>query len=175
MESLIPNIDYAAALAVLEAHMSEIEHDLPELAYYRLREMREISGVAAETLLEDATARLIEARGNAEAALIQAESMALTIAQNMQLSGFGAGAIGTYTGGDFTHTFLERAVFPLTPGQRAKLLKDLKSSGVPVLAAMRMARYTAAEILAVEEERTADRSAMLLSAAAYLTQERETQ
>jgi hypothetical protein len=175
MESLIPKIDYAAALAVIESYMREIERDLPELAYYQLREMREISGVAAEALIGDAAARLIEVRGSAEAALIQAESMALTIAQNMQLSGFDAGAIGTYAGGDFTHTFRERAVIPLTPGQRAALLKTLTSSGVPVLTAMLIARYSAAEILAVEEERVSDRSAMLLSAAAYLTQERETQ
>ena len=37
LESLVPNLNYEAALAVVAAQMAEIERDLPELAYYELR------------------------------------------------------------------------------------------------------------------------------------------
>jgi hypothetical protein len=39
MESLIPNINYAAALDILNAMLNELEADLPELAFYRLRDL----------------------------------------------------------------------------------------------------------------------------------------
>jgi hypothetical protein len=64
---LVPPINYEAALSILNAHMMELEHDLPELAYYRIREMNEVSGRAVRLLLSDAIDRLIEARGNGEA------------------------------------------------------------------------------------------------------------
>lgn len=175
MESLIPNLDYSAALAVLNAHMAELEHDLPELAYYRLREMREVSGRAVRLLLGDVIGRLIEVRGNAEAALRQAEGMALTIAQHMGVPGFDAATIGTYEGGDFAHSFAPRAVIATSAVERGELLQSLAGAGVPLLAAMKMAGYGIAEIAEVREAREIDRSATLTSATAYLAQARETQ
>src|SRR3990172_2093424 len=46
MEYLIPNINYDAALKILQDQMSELEEDLPEMAYYRLKADSNISGRA---------------------------------------------------------------------------------------------------------------------------------
>ena len=110
LQPLVPNINYDAALNVLNAMMDEIEHDLPELAYYSLRTQGEVSGVAVRLLLSDAIDRLEEARGNAYAALIQADEMALTIAASNGLPGFEA--LGTFEAGDFDHTLTGRPVIP---------------------------------------------------------------
>ena len=80
LNSLVPALNYEAALSVIDSQMAEIQRDLPELAYYELRG-RPVSGVAAELLLGDAIDRLLEARGNAETALVRADQMALTIGE----------------------------------------------------------------------------------------------
>src|SRR5690606_23843705 len=43
IKSLVAPIDYKAALDVLRDHMAEIKADLPELAYFQLREQGELS------------------------------------------------------------------------------------------------------------------------------------
>jgi hypothetical protein len=112
MESLIPNINYAAALDILNAMLNELEADLPELAFYRLRDsesFRVAQGRAVRLLLSDAVSRILEARGNAEAGLVRANQMALTIGADVGLFG----DIGTYENGDYDHHFTDRPVIPL--------------------------------------------------------------
>ncbi len=110
LQAMVPNLNYEAALSVLNAMMDEIEHDLPELAYYALRTQGEVSGIAVRLLLSDAIDRLEEARGNAFAALVQAHQMALTIGERNGLPGFEG--IGTFEAGDFAHTLIGRPVIP---------------------------------------------------------------
>src|SRR5690606_9141178 len=69
LTSLVPDLNYADALEILQDHMLELEKDLPELAYYRIREMNQVSGVAVRTMLSDAIDRIQEARGVAESGL----------------------------------------------------------------------------------------------------------
>jgi hypothetical protein len=104
IKALVPNLNYGDALAVLQDDVREIENDLPELAYYRLREMNTISGRAALFLLDDTSSRLVEAQGNSDAALIRINQMCLTIGQNMGLFT----NIGSYDNGDLDHTFAAR-------------------------------------------------------------------
>ncbi|MCP5019881.1 MAG: phage portal protein [Ketobacter sp.] len=111
LEALTPNINYGDALLTLQDQMQEIKRDLPELAYYDLREMNQTSGRAARYLLDDAISRLLEARGNGETALIRAHEMALTIGQNLGLDAFKG--IGSFEDGSFIHTFADRPVLPL--------------------------------------------------------------
>lgn len=115
LQSMVPNINYAAALEILNAHMIELEKDMPELAYYRLRDMGNISGRAARMLLSDATDLLLEARGNAEAGLARADAMALTIGANAGLFS----GIGSYEAGDFGHSFIERPVIAIPKSEEA--------------------------------------------------------
>jgi hypothetical protein len=45
-ESMIPDINYDSMLAILNAQLAECESDLPELKYYELAELNNVSGKA---------------------------------------------------------------------------------------------------------------------------------
>lgn len=107
---LVPNLPYESLVRILESHMGEIEHDCPEMAYYRLKEMgSQLSGRAVRLMLSDAIDRGLEARGNAEQALILLNKMALTIGQ--QIGAF-PGLVGSYAQGTWDHTFHSREFIP---------------------------------------------------------------
>lgn len=121
---LIANLPY-------DSHMKgvteDIEHlsqtDLPELLFYMLSQSgNDTSGTALQTLLKPAIAKVEEARGNAEGALIRAQQMALTIGSITALPGFDVASIGTYAEGSFDHTFAERDVVPLSRKEEAEIL-----------------------------------------------------
>lgn len=127
LESLVPDLHYADALEILNAHMQELERDLPEMAYYRLRESeRDLSGRAIRYLLSDAVDKVKEARGNAETVLARADAMALTIAQNL---GIFTG-LGDFKNGDFEHTFADREVIPLSESEKREIAVMDVSLGV---------------------------------------------
>ena len=147
LESLVPAINDEAALAVVAAQMAEIERDLPELAYYELHG-QDVSGVAAELLLGDAIDRILEARGNAETALVRADQMALTIAQAAGL----VSDIGDYANGDFDHTFAERPVLKLSDGERAALVQAWVKSNVPLRTALRRVGWSEDEIIRMDDD-----------------------
>jgi hypothetical protein len=120
LESLVPNINYEAALKILQDDMMELERDLPELAYARISEQGggDLSGRAIRFMLTPAIDRALEARGNAEAALVRANQMALTI-------GAAAGlfrGVGTYDAGDFDHSFAARPVITVSEEEEAAAL-----------------------------------------------------
>lgn len=147
---LVPNLDYASHLAAINAQMSELKADLPELAYSDLRD-RELSGRAIKNLLGDAIDRLLEARGNAETALIRAHQMALTI-------GVQAGLFsdpGTFESGALEHTIAYRDPFPPTIDEKTTAVKTLTDAGFPLRFA---ARY-----LELTEEEQQDLEAALLA------------
>lgn len=152
LESLVPAINYEAALAVVAAQMAEIERDLPELAYYDLR-ARDISGVAAELLLGDAIDRLLEARGNAEAALVRADQMALTIMQAASI----VEDIGEYEAGDFDHAFAERPVLTLSDAERAALVTAWVQAGVPLRTALRRVGWSEDDVTQMDEDMQTER------------------
>jgi hypothetical protein len=153
LESLVPNINYEAALAVLTAQEAEVQRDLPELAYYELRG-RDVSGVAAELLLGDAIDRLLEARGNAETALIRADQMALTIGQAAGIFG----GLGEYEAGAFDHTFAERPVLKLSDGEVAKLVGEWVKATVPLRTALRRVGWSEDEISRMDEDAGTERT-----------------
>jgi hypothetical protein len=132
LEHLVPDLNYADALSILNAQMTELESDLPEILYYELKEKGELSGKALTTLLSGAVDRALEARGNAETALVRAQQMALTIAQIHGISGFEAETIGTFESGSFDHSFLPREVIPLSKQERAETVKTYVDSGMPL-------------------------------------------
>jgi len=109
-----PNVNFDSHLKALDAHFQHLQQtDLPELAYYRISDAREMSGRAIRFMLTAAISRVEEARGNAEAALVQATQMALTIAANAKLplpSGTFA-TLGTFEAGDFEFRIAGRPVF----------------------------------------------------------------
>lgn len=174
MKSLVPSIAYGDALQILQAQVAELEKDLPELAYYRLREMNQISGIAAQYLLGDAIDKVIEARGNAETALARLNAMALTIGQAGGLEGFSKDKIGTYEGGGFEHIFTERPVIALSEEDRATIIKGYTGAGVPLVTAARRAGFSEDEIkqmLKDKAEQTERNTANLANA--FLARERD--
>jgi hypothetical protein len=153
LRNLVPDIRYEAALSILQDHMAELERDLPELAWKRIREdAREISGRALRYLLEDAIARVKEARSNAEAALVRANQMAVTVGQVADLEEFEG--VGTYETGALDHRFRARPVIELGESDRADIYKSYRDSGLSVEAAMTLAgipRDTIDRVLEMEE------------------------
>lgn len=111
LQALVPPINYADALLIVQDHMRHLRDvDLPELRYYAMAESQELSGIAIRYLMAPAVDRVLEVRANAETALIQADMMALTIAQYHKLPGFTD--LGRYEAGDFEHSFKPRDVIP---------------------------------------------------------------
>lgn len=149
LNALVPTLNYDSALSVIRDQMAEIRHDLPEMTYSELQERTDLSGVAIRYLMEAAVDRLIEARGNAEAALIRAQQMALTIGQ---ATGLFSG-LGSYDAGDFEHTFKERPVLTLAEFERAQIVQTYVSATVPLQTATRRAGWSEAERDEMEQER----------------------
>jgi len=147
MESLIPNINYDAALAILNAMMLEIEQDLPELKYYSLKE-GDLSGKAIALLLGGALDRALEARNNFMQGLTRANEIALTMGRNVGLFT----GIGEFGEGDFEHTLFVDSVFSDSLDDRVTILKTLVESGVPLKFAMKQVGFTAEEIAEMQSE-----------------------
>jgi hypothetical protein len=186
LKSVVPQLAWADALAVLNAHMLELEKDLPELAYYRLRDMGELSGRAARLLLSDAIDRALEVRGNCEAALVRLHEMALTIGAVNGLPQFRA--VGTFEQGAFAHRIEERDILPadrLEEAQawQAEALAAEKEQAVTLPHLWRKLGYTEEEIrqmqreqqaqAAVEAERAAEAMALQAEATAAIAEESE--
>jgi hypothetical protein len=103
--------------------------------------------------------RVIEARGNAEAALIRAQQMALTI-------GVQAGVfkdIGTYEKGDFDHRFESREVFPSSDIDLANEVKIYTDAGLPVVTALReIAKWPEGKLQQVAADMNEEATAMTI-------------
>lgn len=165
LKSLVPAINYDAALAILNAQMDEIERDLPELLYYRLGEQTNLSGKAIRLMLSGAVSKLEEARGSAESALVRLDQMALTIGQN---SGLFPKTIGTYEGGAFEHSFEMRQVIPATPDEQALEVKGWVDAGVPLRTALRWIGKTEDDLAAIDSDRATDQAATQTPAEQFL-------
>lgn len=154
LTALVPNIPYGDALAILNAQLDSVRLKLPEITYAEIIQKGEMSNVALQTMLKPAISRLLEARANAEAGLIRAQQMALTIGRNL---GVWEG-IGSYETGELNHTFAARPVIEPSPEERATTLQTLTAAGVPLLTAAKMAGYSEREITEIDRERTKDRA-----------------
>ena len=139
LKSLVPTIDYSAALSILQDQMLELEKDLPELAYYSLRgSLRDVTGRAVMFLLDDMISRVNEVRGNAETALHRAHEMALTVGMN---AGVFSG-LGTFEDGSFKHTFIERPILPRDMLELATITNTFALAGATTFAAGKAAGMT---------------------------------
>lgn len=116
---------FRAQLEAVNAHLEHLEQtDLPELLWGQVGNMsREMSGIALRLMLTAPLAKALEVRGNAEAGLIRAIQMGMTIAQNGGIPQFAENQIGTWGGDgrDFEFWFADRAVVPLTETEEAEL------------------------------------------------------
>ncbi len=143
--SLIPNIDYADALLILNAQMEEIEKDLPELRWYSLSptERTASSGTALKTLLGAAVDRATEARNNFMSSLSRAFEMALTIGI---YNGVFPATLGTFDSGDFDHELQVDSAWGESVDEKAATMKSLVDAGMPAKSAARLAGFTEEQI-----------------------------
>jgi hypothetical protein len=162
---LIPNINWDAQRNAVSDQMNELEHDLPELTYYRIiSDLKEPSGRALTYMLSPAVDRVIEVRGNLYSALMRANQMALTLGD---AAGIWSG-LGTYENGDFEHEFVGQDVIPLgrldiAEAQRAEAeaAERRANLGVPQKQLWRELRYTDEEMERMEREAEAQQAEML--------------
>jgi hypothetical protein len=119
-------------LAVLQSQLDEIAADLPELAYYQLRD-RDLSGIAMETALGDALDRLLEARYNGESALIRVCQMCITLGQNLGLFS----GVGTYELGELDFSFAPRPALARSDMDGLTLAEKAVAIGVPLPVALK--------------------------------------
>lgn len=110
LQQLVPQLNYADALAILQDDMVELRHDLPELIYDDLPAWSDASGVAVRLRMSAAIDRIKEARGNGLGALERADMMALTMGKTAGLFP----GIGTFENGDYEHTLTPPPVVPLS-------------------------------------------------------------
>jgi len=151
LQSLIPNINYADALSILNSMLDEIEKDLPELRYYSIQDSN-LSGKAIKMLLAGAVDKATEAQDNFLAGLKRLNEMALTIGKNMGLFK----NIGSYENGDFEHEIVVPAIFPTSIDETASLMKDLVAAGLSLATALRIAGFSEEEILQAVQEKQAE-------------------
>jgi len=156
MSSLIPDIDYNAALAIVKAMEEELEKDLPELRYYSLNDTQN-SGKALKILLAPSIDRAEEAKSNLIAGIKRLNEMALTVGKFMGLFP----SIGTYEKGEYEHSLDFGDVFPQDNDDKAATLKTLAEAGVPLETAMKLAGFDESTIAeAVEAKRAQEERAM---------------
>lgn len=141
IDSLIPDIDYSDALAILNAQMEELERDLPELRWYALSPTSQsaMSGTALRTLLGAAIDRANEARHNFISSLSRAFEMALTIGI---YNGLFPASLGNFDSGDFEHEIDVDSAWGESVDEKAATMDALTGAGVPAKAAMRLAGFT---------------------------------
>lgn len=155
-------VDFDASLKVLQDHMLELEKDLPELAYYQLRQMTDVSGRAIQLLLSDAIDRVLEARSAAEFAVIRANQMALTMGAAIGLFKLE----GSYDSGAFEHDFAPEDVIPLSAAEVATAEKteaEAKAAklglGVSQTQVLKELGYTEEDIIQFEVDRQTEAAA----------------
>lgn len=134
-EYLVPNIDYGAGLSQIADSREAIERQMPELRFYRGHDSGDPSAAAMRQHMAPAVSRAQEARGNAEAAILEVMGMCFTIGQSRGIFGTD---IGRYQAGDFEGlSFAEREIIPETPGEKrerqeseARLLETYQRAGM---------------------------------------------
>lgn len=109
IESLIPKIAWADALAILDSYMGELADDLPEMVYSQIRGIPgDASGEALRIRLMAAIDKAFEARANVLPALVRANQMAITLGQNGSLFD----GLGRFEDGGLDHSLTLLPVIP---------------------------------------------------------------
>lgn len=161
---LIPSLNYGSHLDTVLAQLEEIERDLPQLMYYRLKDLPELSGKALRLLLTPAVSKASEARGNLEAALIRAHKMALTIGS--EIGAFSG--LGTYEAGDFDHEIAERPLIAYSRLEVAELATAETGAGIPLVTSLRESGWDEEKLAQMKEDKEEESSAQTAGLASAL-------
>lgn len=146
---LVPDLDYDAMLAMLKDDMLELEKDLPELAYYRIRDMSEISGAAVRLLLSDTIDRAIEVRGLQYDAVVRLNMMALHIGQAAGMAGFED--LGDFDADELLHTIEGPDIIPVGKKEKAET-RQVEAQAAVTLHEVGVSRETLLDELGYDPE-----------------------
>lgn len=113
IEALVEQINIADTAAEIQNRLAEIERDFPELKVYKMAEQN-LSGRAVELLYGDVIDRVMEARGQYDASLVEANQMALRIGA---YRGYWPGDLNT----EFEHRIGDREIFPVDQSESLSL------------------------------------------------------
>lgn len=165
MQSLIPNINYNDALAVLNAMMGEIESDLPELQYYKLAQQANLSGKALKLMLGACIDKGNEAQANLLAGLIRLDEIALTLGSNLNIFQ----NVGKYENGDFEHEINCDELFVTSLDDKAATIKSMTDAGIPLESSLKSVGYTDEEIASVLDAKAREQEQNKVTLASALT------
>lgn len=178
LQSVIPDIDYAGALAILQDHDAHLERLMPALSYIKISELTggDLSGKAITYKMRAFVDQVEEGRSNVLASLKQADMMALTMGQVAGIPEFQG--LGTFDAGDFEHDFAEQPILHISTldeaeekRARAQAAQALAGAGIPMSViltdTLEMSEQEAAEIVdqaAEEAEEAFERQTELAAA-----------
>ncbi len=128
LEFLVPKIDHKEYAAQIVADLDEIKRDIPEMVWYEIAMENNLSGRALFYKMAPARARLLQMRGTIEAALEQADIMALKLGQSLDLF--------TIQGDDLSHSFQSRSVLPLSDGDKLDAVEKAVKAGMSLANAL---------------------------------------
>lgn len=178
LQDVIPDINYEAALAILQDHDTHLERLMPAMAYVKISELQggELSGRAMSYKMRAFVDQVEEGRANVLASLKQADMMALTMGAAAGIPIFDG--IGSFEAGDFEHFFQDQPILAISSldeaeeeRTRAQAAQAYASAGVPMsvilTGPMQMSEAEATEVVdaaAEESEAAFERQAELAAA-----------
>lgn len=164
-------LDIPGAMAALSDQVKEVEKDMPQLAIQRIREAgTTFSGVAIRGMYSDASDAIIASQGNADAALVAAIQMAVSIGGLRKYRNFEAFDLNSYAAGDLEFTIAERPVFPDEVDKQQKITLILQAADSPAMrVALKLLDVSDEDIDAIEDAKNNTEAAALrgLAAAAF--------
>ena len=128
--ALVSDVGMVQSLENIRELLNELERDYPELALHRLRETGgDWSGRAISLVYQDASDKVVEARGNYDGALVRAQQMGLSIGGLRRYRGFESFGLMSYEQGNEEHSIGSRPV--LASGVDAQQIELAVKTGVP--------------------------------------------
>jgi hypothetical protein len=149
LQSVVPDINYVGALAILQDHDTALERLLPALAYARISEMGggDLSGRAIRFKLTPFIDQVVGVRATALERLEQADMMALTLGRVNGIPGFQG--VGAFEDGVLSHDFEDADIIPLSDLEeaqgdlaRAQAYAAWTAAGLPDVEALQRVGYT---------------------------------
>lgn len=103
MTPMIAPLDIANTSANIRDLLTELERDLPELLLARMLDTGDVTATAIRTAASAGVARIEEAMGNYDDALIRAQMMAVSIGGYRGYDGYTGFSLDSYARGDLAH------------------------------------------------------------------------
>lgn len=151
VKDLVPQVQFAPHIDALKDQIDYLQTVLPEMGWWSLPSTQGVqSGESFRRRMMAAEARVIEARGNAEAGLLSATMQALTLAQAADLPGFAPEVIGTWEDGVWQQAaFVEREAIPNDPTEVVNIIKTATDAGAALEPAARFAGLSEEQAVAL--------------------------